>query len=70
MTTFPDVLRAVLKRAGLSQDQLSTKTGISRKHINALCLGKQDPSLTMALRIKQVVRINLNAITLKGSDHA
>jgi DNA-binding XRE family transcriptional regulator len=48
---FGEVLRTLRLEAGLSQEQLSFRSEIQRKHISALENGRKEPSITTLFRL-------------------
>lgn len=52
----------------LTQEDLANKVGVSRQTINAIEKGKYNPSLLVALKIAQLVEVNVEAIfSLEGN---
>lgn len=47
------ILRDLRQAAGVSQGELAKELGVSRQTINAIEVGKFDPSLPLALRIAE-----------------
>ena len=53
----------------ITQAQLAEKTGVSRQTINAIELGKYNPSTLLALKLAAVFEKNVNDIfELEASD--
>lgn len=48
---FGEVLRTLRKEAGLSQEQLSFRADVQRKHISALEHGHKEPSISTLFRL-------------------
>ena len=47
-------LRELRGRKGWSQAELATRLGVSRQTVNALEVGKYDPSLPLAFRVARL----------------
>ncbi len=43
--------------AGLTQEQLAVKLGVSRQTINAVETGRYEPSLTLALKLAKIFKV-------------
>jgi len=57
-------LRVLRAEAGLSQQELAQRLGVSRQTINAVETDKYDPSLPLALRLSKVFGVPVDAIFL------
>lgn len=56
------LLKEIRKKKGYSLEQLSKMTGISRSHLNYIEKNEKEPSLTMAVRIAQVLNIDIKEL--------
>ncbi len=54
------------KAAGLTQEELSEKIGISEKYLSRIECGKQVPSITIIWRICEVLRISVDNLLSLG----
>jgi putative transcriptional regulator len=59
-----NTLRVLRAERGWSQAELATTLGVSRQTINALEVGKYDPSLPLAFRIARLFERPVEAIFL------
>ena len=48
--------------AGLSQEELAQRTGVSRQTINAIERGRYDPRLGLAFRLAQVLECRVDEL--------
>ncbi|MBO7466915.1 MAG: helix-turn-helix transcriptional regulator [Bacteroidaceae bacterium] len=55
-------IRVERARQRMSQQELAEKTGVSRQTINAIELGKFNPSTVLALKMSLVFGISVNEI--------
>ena len=55
-------VRVERARQRMSQQELAEKTGVSRQTINAIELGKFNPSTVLALKMSLVFGISVNEI--------
>ena len=55
-------LEDIRKSAGLTQDELSIKTEVSRKSINAIENGVYVPSTVLALKIAKTLNCKVDAL--------
>ncbi|MBR5964265.1 MAG: helix-turn-helix transcriptional regulator [Bacteroidaceae bacterium] len=55
-------IRVERARQRMSQQELAEKTGVSRQTINAIELGKFNPSTVLALKMSLVFGITVNEI--------
>lgn len=55
-------LKELRARDGLTQAQLADALDVSRQTVNALEVGKYDPSLPLAFRIAEVFRLPIEEI--------
>jgi len=49
-------------RKNITQGQLADMTGVSRQTINAIELGKYNPSTVLALKMSQIFNITVNEL--------
>ncbi len=64
MLTVENRLRVLRAEAGISQNELAMRLGVSRQTINAVETDKYDPSLPLALRLAKVFGVPVDAIFL------
>ncbi|OQW44421.1 MAG: transcriptional regulator [Proteobacteria bacterium SG_bin6] len=57
-------LRVLRAEAGVSQQELAQRLGVSRQTINAVETDKYDPSLPLALRMSKVFGVPVDEIFL------
>ena len=55
-------LETIRMSAGLTQQALSEKAGVSRVSINSIENGKFDPSLTLAIKLTRFFEVSLDEI--------
>ena len=55
-------IREARKRAGLTQEQLAAKAGITQSHLSRLELGKYVPTLATLERLARALRIPLSEL--------
>ena len=56
-------------RKSITQGQLADMTGVSRQTINAIELGKYNPSTALALKMSQIFNITVNELfSLEDND--
>lgn len=55
-------IREARKRAGLTQEQLASRAGITQSHLSRLELGKYVPTLATLERLARALRIPLSAL--------
>jgi transcriptional regulator with XRE-family HTH domain len=68
-TTIGAALRAARERTGLTQDQLSTRTGMSPQVLSRLERGDTDPRWSTVVRIANALGVSLDALkTTPGSE--
>ena len=56
------LLKEIREKKGLSLIELSKMTGISRSHLNYIEKNEKEPSLSMAVRIAQVLNIKIEEL--------
>lgn len=64
MLTVENRLRVLRAEAGISQNELAMRLGVSRQTINAVETDKYDPSLPLALRLAKVFGVPVDEIFL------
>ena len=57
-----DEIRKVRLRAGLTQEQLALRAGLSRNYISLLELDRKSPTLKVLLRLCRVLRVKLSTL--------
>ena len=57
-TFMPAVIRRYRDAAGLSQQELADRVGISKSYISSLELGYRAPSLNLLVKIAQTLEVN------------
>ncbi|MBX9815946.1 MAG: transcriptional regulator [Proteobacteria bacterium SG_bin5] len=57
-------LRVLRAEAGISQQELALRLGVSRQTINAVETDKYDPSLPLALRMSKIFGVPVDEIFL------
>ena len=56
-------------RKSITQRQLADMTGVSRQTINAIELGKYNPSTVLALKMSQIFNVTVNELfSLEDND--
>ena len=56
-------------RKSITQGQLADMTGVSRQTINAIELGKYNPSMVLALKMSQIFNVTVNELfSLEDND--
>ena len=56
-------------RKSITQGQLADMTGVSRQTINAIELGKYNPSTVLALKMAQIFNVTVNELfSLEDND--
>jgi putative transcriptional regulator len=63
-----NTLRVLRAERGWSQADLATTLGVSRQTVNALEVGKYDPSLPLAYRIARLFERPVEAIFLSETE--
>lgn len=61
-------LRVLRAERGWSQAELADRLGVSRQTVNALEVGKYDPSLPLAFKIARTFERTIHDIFLDGED--
>lgn len=56
------LLKEIRKKKGYSLEQLSRLTGISSSHLNYIEKNEKEPSLSMAVRLAQVLNIDIKEL--------
>lgn len=56
------LLKEIRKENGISLQQLSKITGISRSHLNYIEKNEKEPSLSMAVRIAQALNVKIDEL--------
>jgi transcriptional regulator with XRE-family HTH domain len=67
LASIGERLRAGRDRLGLTLDQLSEATGLSKAHLSRLESGERQPSIAALLELSAVLGVSVNA--LLGEDH-
>ena len=62
-------LRVLRAERRLSQADLADLADVSRQTVNAIEVGKHDPSLPLAFRIARVFGLPIEAIFSDGAEH-
>ena len=55
-------IREKRKEAGLSQEELASRCGVSRQTINAIENNKYDPTLALAFRLSEALETTVDAL--------
>ena len=55
-------IKARRKALGLSQEELAKRCGVSRQTVNAIENNKYDPTLALAFRLAQALRLTVDAL--------
>ncbi len=55
-------LKKIRKSHKLTQQQLAKKVGVSRQSVYAIETGKSEPSLILALKMANALRVNISEI--------
>lgn len=66
--SFPGILSMARKEAGLSQDELSKRVGISKQAVSTYESGSKIPSFETAARIAKTLGISLNYLYSGDTD--
>lgn len=53
------LLKEIRNKKGISLEELSRATGISRSHLNYIERGEKEPTLSIALRICSALKIDI-----------
>lgn len=64
------ILRQVLEAAGMSQVELSRRTGLSAKHVNQLCQGLVELTPRTAILLEEATGVDAGSWMLFQSHHA
>ncbi len=64
-----EVLRAVRKQRGLSQEALALNAGVERNYISLLELGHNSPSIRMLYKICKALDISPSLLLARTEDH-
>jgi transcriptional regulator with XRE-family HTH domain len=62
MLKFPDKLRLVRERRGISQRQLSKRLGTSKSYINNLENGEGKPSIDLIVKIAHFLDVSIDVL--------
>ena len=60
-------IREKRKQAGLSQEELAKRCGVSRQTVNAIENQKYDPTLALALRLARELQISVDALFIHSA---
>lgn len=60
---FPDALRRLRKRDGLSQEELGAKLGLAKSTISMYENGTREPSLEILEAIADIFNVDMNTLT-------
>ncbi len=60
-------IREKRKQAGLSQEELAKRCGVSRQTVNAIENQKYDPTLALAFRLAQELQISVDALFIPSA---
>ena len=63
-------LRDLRAQQGLSQADLAARLGVSRQTVNALEVGKYDPSLPLAFKLARLFGLPIEAIFTPDAEAA
>ena len=62
---MPAVIRRYRDAAGLSQQELADRVGISKSYISSLELGYRAPSLNLLVKIAQTLEVKAGKMSMK-----
>jgi len=67
---MPNRLREMRERAGITQEELAARVGVSRQTIISLERGKYNPSITLAYSLSKVFNMSIEELFLldEGSN--
>ena len=68
MSDFSNTLAALRKERGLSQQQLSEKTGLSRSAIGMYETGKREPDMETLKALAEFFHVDMNTLTTGDSN--
>ena len=60
-------IREKRKQAGLSQEELAKRCGVSRQTVNAIENQKYDPTLALAFRLARELQISVDALFIHSA---
>lgn len=60
-------IREKRKQAGLSQEELAKRCGVSRQTVNAIENQKYDPTLALAFRLAQELQISVDTLFIPSA---
>ena len=61
-------IRELRKAAGVSQEELAKRCGVTRQTINAIENNKYDPTLALAFRLARELGTTVDTLFVPGTD--
>lgn len=70
MKQFPTVLRALRKRAGMTQPELAEKLGVSRSAVSMYERGMREPNFSTLEALSDIFGVDMNTLTGTAPEEA
>lgn len=66
---FGKIIKEIRNQQGISQEELSDRTGLDRSYLSQIENGKKSPSLSTILRISRALNLKTSELLLKFEEH-